>query len=94
LSLDLVQLDLALELFFFAMSVLVPKLPSTVKFNPDQCNMTCYPAGCKKCCCCKGVVVVGFSSVLTISRKASGPSQLLLVACVIPGTVMACCGVD
>jgi uncharacterized Fe-S cluster-containing protein len=33
-----------LELFFFAMSVLVPKLPSTVKFIPDQCNMTCYPA--------------------------------------------------
>jgi uncharacterized Fe-S cluster-containing protein len=40
----LVQLDLALELFFFAVSVLVPKLPSTVKFIPDQCNMTCYPA--------------------------------------------------
>jgi hypothetical protein len=40
----LVQLDLALELFFFAMSVLVLKLPSTVKFIPDQCNMTCYPA--------------------------------------------------
>jgi hypothetical protein len=44
LSLDLIQLDLALELFFFAVSVLVPKLPSTVKFVPDQCNMTCYPA--------------------------------------------------
>jgi uncharacterized Fe-S cluster-containing protein len=40
----LVQLDLALELFFFAVSVLVPKLPSTVKFIPNQCNMTCYPA--------------------------------------------------
>jgi hypothetical protein len=40
----LVQLDLALEPFFFAMSVLVLKLPSTVKFSPDQCNMTCYPA--------------------------------------------------
>jgi hypothetical protein len=41
----LVQLDLALELFFFAVSVLVPKLPaSTEKFIPDQCNMTCYPA--------------------------------------------------
>jgi uncharacterized Fe-S cluster-containing protein len=26
------------------MSVLVPKLPSTVKFIPDLCNMTCYPA--------------------------------------------------
>jgi uncharacterized Fe-S cluster-containing protein len=33
-----------LELFFIAVSVLVPKLPSTVKFIPDQCNMTCYPA--------------------------------------------------
>jgi uncharacterized Fe-S cluster-containing protein len=44
LSLDLVYLDLALELFFFAVSVLAPKLPSTVKFIPDQCNMTCYPA--------------------------------------------------
>jgi hypothetical protein len=44
LSLDLVQLDLALGLFFFAMSVLVPKLPSTVKFIPHQCNMICYPA--------------------------------------------------
>ena len=44
LSLGLVQLDLALELFFFAVSVLVPKFPSTVKFIPDQCNMTCYPA--------------------------------------------------
>jgi hypothetical protein len=40
----LVQLDLALELFFFAVSVLVPKLPSTEKFIPNQCNMTCYPA--------------------------------------------------
>jgi hypothetical protein len=41
----LVQFDLALELFFFAaVSVLVPKLPSTVKFIPNQCNMTCYPA--------------------------------------------------
>jgi uncharacterized Fe-S cluster-containing protein len=40
----LVQPDLALELFFFAVSVLVPKLPSTVKFIPDQCNMTSYPA--------------------------------------------------
>jgi uncharacterized Fe-S cluster-containing protein len=40
----LVQLDLALELFFFVVSVLVPKLPSTVTFIPDQCNMTCYPA--------------------------------------------------
>jgi hypothetical protein len=36
-----------LELFFFAVSVLVPKLPSTVKFIPDQCNMTCYPANSK-----------------------------------------------
>jgi hypothetical protein len=40
----LVQLYLAVELFFFAVSVLVPKLPCTVKFIPDQCNMTCYPA--------------------------------------------------
>jgi hypothetical protein len=40
----LVQLDLALELFFFAVSILVPKLPSTVKFIPDQCNMACDPA--------------------------------------------------
>jgi hypothetical protein len=44
LSLDLVQLDLALELFFFAVSILVPKLPSTVKFIPNQCNLTWYPA--------------------------------------------------
>jgi hypothetical protein len=35
---------LALELFFFAVSVLVLKLPSTVKFIPNQCNLTCYPA--------------------------------------------------
>jgi uncharacterized Fe-S cluster-containing protein len=35
---------LALELFFVAVSVFVPKLPSTVKFIPDHCNMTCYPA--------------------------------------------------
>jgi uncharacterized Fe-S cluster-containing protein len=40
----LVQLDLALERFLFAVSALVPKLPSTVKFIPDQCKMTCYPA--------------------------------------------------
>jgi hypothetical protein len=40
----LVQLDLALELFFFAVSVLVPKLPSTVEFIPIQCNMAFYPA--------------------------------------------------
>jgi hypothetical protein len=39
-----VQLDLALELFFFAVSVLVRKLPSTVELIPDQCNMTCDPA--------------------------------------------------
>jgi hypothetical protein len=45
--------------------------------------------GCKRCCCCKGVVVEGFSSVLTIAHKASGPSQLLLVACVIRGTAVA-----
>jgi hypothetical protein len=61
--------------------------------------MTSYPAniivsGVARCCCCKGVVVVGFSSVLTIARKASGPSQLLLVACVIPGVALACRGVD
>jgi uncharacterized Fe-S cluster-containing protein len=35
---------MALDFFFFAVSVLVPKLPSTVKFIPNQCNMTCYPA--------------------------------------------------
>jgi hypothetical protein len=34
---------LALELFFFAVSVLVPKLPSTVKIIPNQCIMTRYP---------------------------------------------------
>jgi hypothetical protein len=44
LSLDLVRLDLVLELFFSAVVVLVPKLPSTVKFIPNQCNMTCYPS--------------------------------------------------
>jgi hypothetical protein len=41
LSLDLVQLELALELFFFAMSVLVRKLQSTLQFIPNQCNLTC-----------------------------------------------------
>jgi hypothetical protein len=40
----LVKLDLALELSFFAISVLVLKLPSTIEFIPNQCNMTCYPA--------------------------------------------------
>jgi len=40
----LVELDLALGLFFFAVSAFVPKLPSTVEFIPNQCNMTCYPA--------------------------------------------------
>jgi hypothetical protein len=44
LSLDLVKFDLALELFFFAMSVLVPKFPSAVDFIPNQCNMACHPA--------------------------------------------------
>jgi hypothetical protein len=40
----LVKLDLALELFFFPLSALVPKLPSTVDFIPNQCNMAGYPA--------------------------------------------------
>jgi hypothetical protein len=40
----LVELDLALEFFFFAVSALVPKLPSNVEFIPNQCNMACYPA--------------------------------------------------
>jgi hypothetical protein len=40
----LVELDLALGLFFFAMSVLVPKLPSMEEFTPNQCNVACYPA--------------------------------------------------
>jgi hypothetical protein len=40
----LVRLDLALKLFFFAVSVLVPELPSTVEFIPDQSNVACYPA--------------------------------------------------
>jgi hypothetical protein len=31
-----------LELFFFAVSVLVPRLPSTVEFTPNQC-VACYP---------------------------------------------------
>jgi uncharacterized Fe-S cluster-containing protein len=47
-----------LELFFFAVSVLVPKLPSTVKFIPDQCNMTCYPADVVICGVAGKVVVV------------------------------------
>jgi hypothetical protein len=50
--------------------------------------------GCKRCCWCKGVVIVGFSSVLSVARKVSGPSQWLLVACVILGTVVAFCGAD
>jgi hypothetical protein len=40
------------------------------------------------------VVVVGFSSVLTIASKASSPSQLLLVVCVILGTAVAFCDID
>jgi hypothetical protein len=54
----LVELDLALELFFVAVSVLVPKLPSTVKFIPDQCNMTCYPANIIVSGIARNVVVV------------------------------------
>jgi hypothetical protein len=69
----LVQFDLALELFFFAVSVLVPKLPST-KFIPDQCNMTCYPADVIISGVAGNVVVVVVSIVLTIAHKASGPS--------------------
>jgi hypothetical protein len=34
---------LALELFFFAMAVLVLKFPSTVWSIPNQCNMAYYP---------------------------------------------------
>jgi hypothetical protein len=54
----LVQLDLTLELFFFAMSVLVPKLPSTELFIPDQCKMTCYPANVIVSGVARDVVVV------------------------------------
>ena len=64
LPLDLVQFDLALELFFFAVSILVSKLPSTVEFIPNQCNMAGYPANVvdlgleemllfDTCCCCR-----------------------------------------
>jgi hypothetical protein len=35
LSLDLVEFDLTLDLFFFDTSVLVPEFPSTVEFVPD-----------------------------------------------------------
>jgi hypothetical protein len=40
----LVKLDLALELFFFALSFVVPKLRSTVEFIPNQWNVACYTA--------------------------------------------------
>jgi uncharacterized Fe-S cluster-containing protein len=65
------------------MSVLVPKLPSTVKFIPDQCNMTCYPAdvvisGVAGNVVVVKVVVVGFSIVLTIVGQASGLYFLVL----------------
>jgi hypothetical protein len=85
---------LALELFFFAMAVLVLKFPSTVWSIPNQCNMAYYPGnmGCKRFCCCKGVVDVRFSIVLTIAREASSP--FLLDACVVLGTVVAFCGAD
>jgi hypothetical protein len=36
LPLDLVEFDLTLGLFFFAVIVLVPKFPSTVEFIPDH----------------------------------------------------------
>jgi hypothetical protein len=44
LPLDLAKLDLALELFVFAVSVLVPKLTSNIEFIPNQCNVASYPA--------------------------------------------------
>jgi hypothetical protein len=44
LPLDLVKLDLTLDLFFFAVSVLVPKLPSTVEFIPNECSMAGHTA--------------------------------------------------
>jgi hypothetical protein len=55
--------------------------------------MTCYPANIIVSGVARDVVVVGFSSVLTIAHKASGPSRLLLVACVIPGTAVVFRGV-
>jgi hypothetical protein len=55
--------------------------------------MTCYPADVVVSGVAGNVVVVGFSSVLTIAHKASGPSRLLLVACVIPGTAVVFRGV-
>jgi hypothetical protein len=56
--------------------------------------MTCYPANIIVSGVETHVVVVGFSIVLTIACKASGPSQLLLVACVILGTAVAFRGSD
>jgi uncharacterized Fe-S cluster-containing protein len=57
-----------LELFFFAMSVLVPKLPSTVKFIPDQCNMACYPAD---------VVISGVAGNVVVVKVILVPRRLV-----------------
>jgi hypothetical protein len=50
---------LALELVFFVMSVMVLKLPSTVKFLPNQCNVTCYPAD---------VIVSGVARIVVVVK--------------------------
>jgi hypothetical protein len=69
-------------------------MAGTVEFISIQCNMAGYPANIIVSGVARDVVVVGFSSVLTIAYKASGPSQWLLVACVILGTEVAFCGVE
>jgi hypothetical protein len=82
----------------YGVSVSHRMMPSNITSVSNGCVsalVLCHCCrGCMECCCCRGVVVVGFSSVLTIAHKASGPSQLLLVACVIPGIAQACRGVE
>jgi hypothetical protein len=78
----------------FAVSALFPKPPSTLEIFPNQCNVAGYPANIIDSGVTRNVVVVWFSSVLTIAHKASGPSQLLIVVRVVLGTVVAFCDVD